>query len=396
MWNLFKCVNLFWLLASTYMWPAANIPPVPMLLVVNLLMFVSFQFLPLKWNLDLKFGLIVASLVCISMWYAFIDDTFRGLNTFLEYLPVIFLIQLTYACLKDLLHFCTKIYAILLIPSLLLYFATLVVNLPSLGIFVYNAYPPFENYLFFIKTTWDFGSVVRFNAFFVEPGHQAILSTFLIIANRYRFMDFKLLIVLLVSVIASFSLAGYILLFAGYLFLKVNTWAKAILIGTASAIGIAVAINFSGGENIFNELIISRLEYDDEKGIKGNNRAVSNTDFEFDQAVKKGRLIRGSKEWANMKLVQGAGFKRYILNYGIVGIILILSLYLLLIPSKPDYRFTISYLLILSMCFVQRCYPMWYSWLFPYVVGIYLAKYEKMIRNGYELSEEPFSEQNEY
>lgn len=378
MWSLFKYVNLFWLLSSTYMWPVANINALVILTMVNLLLVVSFQFLPLKWKLDLKTGLVAAAIIGISMWYAYVDDVYRGFNTLLEYLPVLILIQLPYALMKDLLRFCTKFYAILLIPSLLLYFATLFVQLPSLGNFVYGSYPPFQNYFFFIKTTYDTGFLVRFNAFFMEPGHQSILSTFLIFANRFRFKEFKLLIVLVVSVIFSFSLAGYILLFLGYIFMKLDSWIKAIFIASIAAVGVTIAINFNNGENALNDLIISRLEYDEEKGIKGNNRAVSNTDFEFQQALKKGRVMKGTKEWVNMELVQGAGFKRYILNYGIIGIILILCLYIALIPSKPDYRYTISYLLLLAMCFMQRSYPMWYSWLFPYVMGIYLAKYEKM------------------
>ena len=79
-----------------------------------------------------------------------------------------------------------------------------------------------------------------------------------------------------------------------------------------------------------------------------------------------------------MDLISGAGYKIYILYYGMVGLILVFLFYLSVIPSHPDKRYTISFFILISLCFMQRDYPFWYSWLFPYVVGIYIAKYERM------------------
>ncbi len=236
---------------------------------------------------------------------------------------------------------------------------------------------PFTNYIFYIKTTWDSGFLVRFNAFFLEPGHQALLSTFLMIANRFRFKECPWLWVLLASTIFSFSLAGYLLATAGFILLKVNSILKALIVGVIGAIVISFALNWSGGENALNDLIIKRLEQDESKGIKGNNRVDDTTDYTFSMVVRRHNLWLGVKERTNMDLIAGAGYKIFIINYGLVGAVLALLFYLSVIPPKPDYRYTITFLIILILCFMQRAYPAWYSWLFPYVMGIYIAKGEK-------------------
>ncbi len=377
MWNLFKLTNLFWLLSSTYIWITSTFNQGPILIVVNLLMVVCLGMMPIKFKFDALLGRVMAAIILIGLWFLWIDGPVMGLITILMYLPVIWLLQLPFEYKEELLRFTTKWYAILLIPALLTYWLALFISLPSLGQFVHPNYVPYTNYGFYIKTTWDTGFLVRFNAFFLEPGHQALLSTFILIANRYRFKTCPWLWVLVVSIIFSFSLAGYLLATTGYILLKVNTVIKAMIVGVIGAMVVGFAINWSGGENAMNDLIIKRLEQDESKGIKGNNRVDQNTDHTFAKAVKNHDLWMGVKEKTNMKLIAGAGYKIYIINYGLIGAFLALILYLSIIPSRPDYRYTIAFLIVLILCFMQRAYPAWYSWLFPYVTGIYIAKGEK-------------------
>lgn len=273
-----------------------------------------------------------------------------------------------------------------------MYWATFFVTLPSIGIFVHAPYPPWLNHVFYIETTFDYGIFLRFNAFFLEPGHQAILSTFLIVANRYRYKSCPWIWPLTLAVIFSFSLAGYLLLFIGFCLIKVNTVWKALGVAAVCACFVGAALSVTGGDNAINELIISRLEKDENQGIKGNNRFFNDTDFVYSKAVKKGDLMIGVKNKTNMDLVGGAGYKIYIINYGLIGAFLAFLLYLSLIPNKPDYRYSISFLILICLCFMQRAYPFWYSWLFPYITGIYIAKGEKDARiaeeSGFEDQEE--------
>lgn len=377
MWTVFKITNLLWLLISTYWWLTANFNQGPMLVVINAVMLLCLSMMPIKIRFDAQTGRLALILLLITLWYIWIDGPVMGLTIFLMYLPVFSLLQLSFEYKKDLLEFTTKWYAILLIPSLIIYWMTLLISVPTIGRFVQPGYPPYLNHVFYIETTWDNLSITRFNAFFLEPGHQALLSTFMMIANRFRFRPCPWLWVLLASVIFSFSLAGYLLAAAGFTLLKINTVPKAIGVSIAAVVLVVAALEWNGGDNALNKLIVKRMEYDDTSGIKGNNRFFNDTDFVYSKLVKEGYLLTGVKERANMDLVGGAGFKIYIINYGLIGVFLVILFYLNVIPPTPDYRYTIAFLITLSLCFLQRAYPFWYSWLFPYVMGIYIAKGEK-------------------
>lgn len=377
MWNLFKLTSFSWLLISTYCWVTAPYNQGPFLVVINLLMIMSLSMMPIKIRLDAHTGRVLAAIVLFALWYIWIDGAIMGLVNFLMFLPILYLLQLPFEYKKELLQFSTKWYAILLIPALLMYWMTFFTSVPSIGTFVQQDYPPFINHVFYIETTFDDMFISRFNAFFLEPGHQALLSTFLMIANRFRFKECKWLWVLLLAVIFSFSLAGYLLAAIGYTLLRVNTILKAIIVGVLGMLVLGFVSNWAGGENAMNEMIVRRLEQDDKKGIKGNNRFTSNTDFTYSKTVKNGEMWTGVQYKTNMNLIEGAGFKIFIIKYGLIGVILSLILYLTILPSKPDYRYTISFLIVLALCFLQRSYPTWYSWIFPYVIGIYVAKGDK-------------------
>ncbi|MDE5848630.1 MAG: hypothetical protein K2H38_00620 [Muribaculaceae bacterium] len=377
MWLLFKLINIFWLLASTYFWVTALLPIGPLLVMVNVAMIICLGMLSLDIRLNRQVGLTFLFITLITIWFCYIDGIAMGITTLLMYMPAIYIMVLPAAYQQDLLDFTTKWYAILLIPGLFLYGITQFVNLPSLGEFVHPNYPPYLNYVLYIKTTFDYGHLERFNSFFLEPGHQALLSTFLLMANRYRFMKCKWLWILGISIILSFSLAGYLLALLGFILLKIRSVIQVVVSAILLTVLVIAVQNFSGGNNALNDMIISRLERDESSGIKGNNRFAGNTDFVYQRSVESGEALTGVKERTNMELIAGAGYKIYIINYGYIGTLLALFIYLSMIPSKPDYRYTISFLIILILCFLQRAYPAWYSWLFPYVIGIYLAKAEK-------------------
>lgn len=364
-------------MTATAIWPMSLYNQGPILLVVDALLMIVLSFLPIKINLNLKLAFIVVSILALVFWAIYINGPVYGAITILQFLIVLILIQLPFEYLKDLLNFTVKWFAIMLIPSLLIYWALFFVDLPSFGTFVHPVYVPFDNYIFYIRTTWDNQVFPRFNAFLLEPGHLALLCTFLTIACRYRFKENKWLLILAISTVFSFSLAGYLLYVIGYVLLKVNSAIKGIAVAIGLAVAATAAIGLGGGENALNKLILERLERDEHAGIKGNNRFTDSTDFIYQQSFEKGKAWTGVQNTTNMENVKGAGYKIYIIKNGFIGILLSLLFYILVIPSQPDYRYTISYLIVLSLCFIQRSAPEMYHWLFPYVTGIYLAKYEK-------------------
>ena len=377
MWTFFKIINFIWLLTSTWLWVTTYVPMYPMLILVNVLMIFCLTMLPFKIEFSRQTGLIALAITLMTVWQCWCSGFMVAGYTLLCYMPALYLTLLPGENMKDLLRFSTKWLAILLIPALLIYWSLFFISLPSIGKFIHPVYVPFENYIFYLKTTWDNGVVTRFNAFLLEPGHLALLCTFMLIANRYRIRECKWLAVLVISILFSFSLAGYLLAFVGFVLLKVDTIWKALCVGILTAVAIVGIQTFAGEDSSLNKLILERLERDENQGIKGNNRFSGDTDFVYERAERTGEAWTGISEKVNMDLVTGAGYKIYVIQYGFVGVLLALLIYLTLIPPHPDYRYTVAFLIVLVLCFIQRSYPSWYSWLFPYVAGMWVEAYGK-------------------
>lgn len=356
------------------MWLTTFIPMTPLLVLVNVAMMICMSSLLVKIEFNKTIGRVLAAIVAISLWYVWCDGPVMGLFTFMCYFPAIYLIWLPKDYQADLLKFVTKWYAIMLGIGLVEYFMTLVMTIPNIGRFSFPGYMPYTNYGFYIKTTADNDFINRFNAFFLEPGHQALVSLFLLMANKFKFKTNRYCILLALGVIFSFSLAGYILATVGFILMWVNNVRKLILVvGTGAAMVIG-ALTWNGGDNDVNNLIISRLEYDEEKGIKGNNRFTIDTDLTFKRGQESGESWFGLRNRTNMKIIDGAGFKIFVIKFGWIGVILSALFYLAVIPPGADRRYTTIFIVVLTLCFIQRAYPTWYSWILPYVLGIYLER----------------------
>lgn len=374
MWNIFKIVNFIWLMGSTYMWITTYIPLTPLLILVNIALPICVTMLPIKIEINKTIGRVLAAIVALTIWSIWCEGPVMGLFTFMCYFPALYLIILPREYQADLLNFVTKWYAIMLGIGLVEYFLTFVMSLPNIGMFSFTGYQPYTNYGFYIKTTYDSGFINRFNAFFLEPGHQALVSTFLLMANKFKFKENRYCIVLALGVVFSFSLAGYLLAAVGFILLRVDNIKKLLLVAGAGTAFVVAALTLNGGDNDLNNLIISRLEYDEQKGIKGNNRFTIDTDLTYKRGQKSGESWFGLRHRTNMKIIDGAGFKIYVIKFGWIGVILAALFYLAVIPSGANRRYTVIFLTILVLCFIQRSYPTWYSWIFPYVVGIYLQR----------------------
>lgn len=370
MWTLFKILNLYTILASAYIWITSFIPIGPLLLLLNVGMITCLGFLPIQFKFDKRTGWIILALVALVVWTLCNETAMMGIVATCMYLPVLYLIPLPREYQADLLKFVTKWMAIILIPSLLVYWLTFFITPPSIGTFVYPPYVPFTNYFFYLKTTFDTGLFPRFNAFFFEPGHLSMVCVFLMMANKFDFKNRPWLWVILTSVLFSFSLAGYLLTFIGFSLLKINSVAKGVAVLTLLIGFVVVVQNYSGGDNAVNQLILDRLKIDEEKGIEGNNRFFNNTDYEYDKALKNGDYWIGVSKKVNMTLIGGSGYKIYILKHGLIGAFLVFAFYLSLIPPLPNWHYTLSFLFLVVLCFMQNAYPGWYAWLFPFVIGL--------------------------
>lgn len=333
-------------------------------------------------NFKLKFPpqvmLLLIVILCYSVYTVLIlnNSINDGIITFMTYLPAAFLFCLDKSYQQDLLKSVTKWMCILLGISLGVYLLSMLIPLPHTTFIVPNNdfYMPFDNYFFYIYSSGyesEDAGVLRFGSIFLEPGHLSMICSLILFANRYQFKKIPLLWIPLTCILISFSLTGYIILLISYLLIKVrNIYYMLFLTILVGGSWLFVTEIWNSGENPVNILIVQRLEYDKHKGIKGNNRTIKKTDYFFKQCVKDGRIITGIGNKNMGDRVKGAGYKIFMLRYGIIATIFVALIYLLLINYKSNRRYTFSFLTIIILLFLQRAYPAWYSWLFFYTLGI--------------------------
>lgn len=384
MWPLFKVISLVFFLLSTNMWAAFYLPTnyIPLIACIFMLMCVMFGKLKLQ-NTNRAFA-ILGVLVIYVIYAFFILGSSYGILVFVSYLPALLLYMLPKERQQDLLDFVTKWMGIIMGVSLTFFLIGQVVELPNIVLKseLLKNYSTLHNYFFYVKADMYESSVIdviRFSGPFIEPGHQSMICAFLLFANRFEFKQRPILWVLLLSVVFSFSLAGYVILVIGLMMIKMKNFSSMVgVITVLVSIWAVCAYGWNGGENPVNKLIFERLEFDDQKGIKGNNRTIKQTDYYFRQCVDDGTIWLGVRSQKEDKMkIRGAGYKIFLLRYGIIGAILTAVIYLLLINPKANKRYAYSFFALVLFAFLQRSYPTWFSWLLPYVCGIGITRGEK-------------------
>ena len=296
-------------------------------------------------------------------------------------LVVMFVPVLTLFCIDDyerkkLLSKINSFFGILLILSIATYaLAVLSIIPPFLGIFEYDDYGSFLNYLFYVHSLDLANYEYRFSACFIEPGHLAMILSFFLYANKYDFRKWYNWI-FLIALGLSLSLAGYILAILGYTFIlflkdrsRLKSSIKYVIIIFFLWYGATV---YNNGRNFVNELIIERLTYDEEKGISGNNRTNETTDIYYSRLSIKDYLIGKNdvKYLEREGVSRGAGYKIYICRYGLLTALLWLFFYIAIIYHRHS-KYNWLFLLVIIFAFIQRAYPWWISWIVPYFCAYY-------------------------
>lgn len=238
-----------------------------------------------------------------------------------------------------------------------------------------------NHYIFYDNAERDIFSFPRFRSFFIEPGQLATPCVFLFFARGARFKDWKN-IVFLTSVFLSFSLAGYVLLCLGFLLnlLFVNkkiSYVKLIIglffVGTI----VFVTIQAANEDNPLFSLIYERLEYDEEKGIAGNNRSDMTFDRNFSNYLNSGSIVfgmgdemaQGEMNWAN----HASGIKKFFVNFGIAGILALIMVTVSLL--KPNYcRAALVFFVVIWTAQIVRDLLQSQFWLIIAILGFFNLK----------------------
>lgn len=274
----------------------------------------------------------------------------------------------------DLLNFITKWLGIIIFISLIAYllYSNDLFPITPQKIQYGNRYHSFNYYLFIIPQEVFVDFFVRFRSIFMEPGHMALGTTLLIMANKFDLKN-KYVLMLILGNIFSFSLAAYITMSIGFLLFNFSikrAHLLALLVGTVCLANLVVVKTYGG--DILDKYLWDRLEYSEETGnIEGNNRTTIKYESVYEMTLSRPDLfILGNDEYERNDDYGGnAGYKKYIVEKGLLGIFLVLLFYLyapVALRSKDSITFSILILLLLA----QDSYPFWSCISVSYILGI--------------------------
>lgn len=311
-----------------------------------------------------------------------------------QILPLFFVIILKFDEKKKVIEQTTKLFAIILAISLL-YYCLFLIGLPLPYKIIQHptnlVYSSFANYyLFIIEATFDATEFLRFRSIFTEPGHVGMMCALYLYINKYQIKKWYNATILAV-LIASFSFAAYVLLACGWLiYLRASRLSlKPVFLTIIAVIIVAISIEIlttpkGADKGILSTKILDRTQYDEEKGISGNNRNDYNFNSYYKEFSQRPDYFMGigldeyGKKFAS---TPNSSYRCFIVQYGLIGLIIYLSMFLSLVLYRPS-RLGIGMFFLFSLSFIQRPYWIWAAQSFMFVAATYMFYYEsKSSRN---------------
>lgn len=281
-----------------------------------------------------------------------------------------------------LLKIITLFFEVILVISIPFWLLFLLgVNLPHSALIQHpNGFHVYYNYYFFRIGVQNLDAIFpRFSSVFLEPGQLATPCVFLFFLNAMeneKVFSFKNL-VLLVAILLSLSLVGYGILLVSLVaiaWFKGSRYRYILTTFVLLAVG-GFYIYFSTQEDsAVNNRILSRLEYDEDKIISGNNRTAKVFEKNYESFIQSrdkyfgihGQLKTYGYDWTN----NSSGYQKFIVHYGIVGFSIFMLLILLLFWHNRNSR-TFVFLIILIIASLVRNLLQNPMWLSMAIIGMY-------------------------
>ena len=317
-------------------------------------------------------------------------------NFFIFLFPLIMVICIKPDDKKIILNNITAWFGVLMKIALVFYLISLFIQLPNLGIIEFSkihrsTYSPCYNYFFLTIPTENLfeadHSFLRFQGPFIESGHLGMMCAFLLFANKFDFSN-NSNIIILVTLLFTLSLAGYMLAVIGYTLVLYNN--NKIKTGTIIVSLLIIllfylfGIYYNGGDNFINESILSRLQYDEDKGFSGNHRTGVYVLTMFSNMFDNLKTALFGYDALTLKMMEdefGTGFVWFSVHHGIIGVIAVLWFYFMVVNRAYDKQYAWLFLLFVFAVFFQRNYPFWFSWMICFDYGIQINDCSKRITN---------------
>ncbi len=258
-------------------------------------------------------------------------------------------------------------FLILSMGAFLLYFLGL--PFPSAEVNREDLLYDFDNfYLFMLGRGNDLIILPRFQSVFLEPGHLGTATSLLLFTQIGSWKKWYNLS-LLTATILSFSLAAYVLLI---IIAIMGAWTRHKKI-VAKLCGIVIilatiavsSLFYNKGENLINELILSRLEVDSDGKLVGDNRVTGAFESVYDNYITSSDIWFG-KDYSIEEFGFGnAGYRVFIYDYGLICLLLVIFLYLTMAFNPNNKRAWIAMLIVATAGFWVRATPVSFYFMIP-------------------------------
>lgn len=277
--------------------------------------------------------------------------------------------------LHALVTFLCKVMALLLSVSMPFYFLHMFgFPLPSVNaVYGEDALYSYTNYFFFLEDDRSLIFIIsRFPSVFLEPGHLGTATVLLLLSQIGKWKRWYN-IVLIIATFVTFSLAAYVL-FVVIIVLASWVQRKQImrkLLAFAILLSAVVGGSFvyNEGDNLVNRLILARLEVDDGE-MAGDNRVSDDFKTEYESFMQSSDILFGRE--MDKTTFGNSGYRVYIYENGIVGLILVIVFYGLAAARFKDWRSLVAAAVIATLCFIVRGYPLWFNVFIPLLATVYL------------------------
>ena len=377
------CVIMLYSMKPWFFWNGTTA-----ILYALILLFISVRLPFIKKTLKRKQFILCC--LCLLMYSSvdlldLVHPVFIIQYLFRNLLLVFFVILFSNDEKRNLVRIFTKVYSVILFVSIIAYiFYLLDISIPyTIMRYEYNTgYPSFKNYIFLIiRNETEFFS--RFQSIFLEPGHVGMISSLLLYVNQYNLKRISVFI-LFISVLISFSLAAYVLLILGmilYYLLKSKHYFRRVFCVSfflCSAVVISVIFYVNNPDSVYSKLVVARLDYDEERGISGNNRTNSQIDYYNDKAFLQKNdafLGIGDEEFVRRFGSGNSSYKTFIVQNGIISLFFLFAFYCMLVYYclSPVY---VGLLILYAASFLQRPYALWEIELFLFMSAGSILKYK--------------------
>lgn len=335
--------------------------------------------------------LYVSHLIVNLNWHGDILATAIYTNTLTVLFPLMLMVCISSSDKRIVQENVSKWFSWLLIPALFIYALTLFIDLPSLGITRFSSSETFsnptygiDNNYFFLMTPTGSDGFSRFRGPFLEPGHLGMMSALLLFINHHDYKK-RYNVVVLISLILSFSLAGYVLWVIGFFMIRYaqNRIKLKTLLLFSAVLGVIFAFSqlYNGGDNILNEMIFSRLEYDEDTGFSGNNRSGVKTALLYANMISNPKLMLHGYSASELAYLDGEaanGLKYLIIRKGLIGMLLCLAYYVCLLFISKNKKIAVLSFIFIFLMFVQRTYSFWFCWIMCYDYMIDIPFYARI------------------